>query len=410
MRLLLVNRFFHPDESATSQLLSDLGFALAEAGHEVIAICSRQSYANPSLLYSPSETVLGVHIMRVGTTRFGRSGAGRLLDYLSFLFGALWTVFRMLRPGDVLVVKTDPPLLSVPMSWIANIRKARQVNWLQDVFPEVAAQLGVAGIGGPVHALLRGLRNRSLRQSAMNVVIGERMRDLLLTNDIPQDRIRVIHNWSDGDAIRPLPAASNSLRTYWGLSDKFVVGYSGNMGRAHAFDTLLEAMRRLANDARIHFLFIGDGRQLANIREFVAAHALSNVSLQPYQPRDRLGLSLTAPDVHVVTLKPELEGLIVPSKVYGAFAAGVPVVFIGDPAGEVGSMLAQVDALGISAEERDVDATVAAIQKLASDEASRLQMGRAARRAFDEHYSKKIALRRWISVLESISAADRSDG
>lgn len=409
MKIILVNRFFHPDESATSQLLSDLAFALARTGHEVTAICSRQSYADPSAKFPAEELVEGVRILRVGSTRFGRGGAGRMFDYASFLLGALLRVWQLARPGDVLLVKTDPPMLSVPMSWIANIRKARQVNWLQDVFPEVALQLGVRGVAGPLHALLRSLRNRSLRAAAMNVVIGERMRRLLIENGVPQGRLRIIHNWSDGVAIQPIGRESNPLRRDWALGEKFIVGYSGNMGRAHGFDTLLGAVRELAGDTHIHFLFIGDGRQLERIREFATSHGTRNVSLQPFQPRERLGLSLTVPDLHVVTLKPALEGLIVPSKVYGALAAGVPVLFIGDPAGEVadiiGGGISGTLCCGDAISEGDVESVVRAIRKLASDHRLRLEQGSNARTLFMAHYDKHIALRKWIDLLEAVATA-----
>jgi colanic acid biosynthesis glycosyl transferase WcaI len=406
VKIILVNRFFHPDESATSQLLSDLAFALAGAGHQVTAICSCQSYADPSAMFPAEELVEGVRILRVGSTRFGRGGPGRLLDYASFLLGALLRVWQLVRPGDVLLVKTDPPMLSVPMSWIANIRKARQVNWLQDVFPEVALQLGVRGVAGPLHALLRSLRNRSLRAAAVNVVIGERMRLLLVENGVPSERVRVIHNWSDGTVIQPMDVESNPLRRDWMLESKFVVGYSGNMGRAHGFDTLLAAVRELASDSRIHFLFIGDGRQLERIREFAACHGTRNMTLQPFQPRERLALSLTVPDLHVVTLKPELEGLIVPSKVYGALAAGRPVLFIGDPEGEVAEIIGGRMQCGQAVRDGDVDSVVRIIRQLAEHQSILVAQGKVARSLFMEHYDKPLALRRWTELLEKVAAAD----
>jgi len=124
---------------------------------------------------------------------------------------------------------------------------------------------------------------------------------------------------------------ANSLREEWNLGQKFVVGYSGNFGRAHDFATVLDAAAMLRDLRDVHFLFVGNGAQLPWVQARVAALGLTDVSFRPYQPLDRLALSLSVPDLHLVSLKPELEGLIVPSKFYSVLAAGRPVLFVGIP-------------------------------------------------------------------------------
>src|SRR5439155_13976969 len=140
-QIILINRFFHPDHSATSQLLSDLAFHLAGAGRSVQVITSRQRHDNSDTQLPPRETIRGVEVHRVATTGVGGSGLlGRGFDYLSFYVAASRLAMRLANRGDIVVAKTDPPMLSLPAMYAARRRGLRLVNWLQDLYPEVAAQ------------------------------------------------------------------------------------------------------------------------------------------------------------------------------------------------------------------------------------------------------------------------------
>jgi colanic acid biosynthesis glycosyl transferase WcaI len=337
----------------------------------------------------------------VWTSRFGRvSLAGRALDYLTFYTSAAWRLMVCLRRGDVVVAKTDPPLISVVVAVCARLKGAVLVNWLQDVFPEVARSLGLRIAGGCFGAVLLALRNWSLRSARFNVVLGDRMAALLSDQLASVARVRVIHNWSDGLAIYPVAPADNALRAQWGLSDRFVVAYSGNMGRAHEFDTIVGAARKLQHDPRIVFLFIGDGYGKPALEQ--AVKGLPNVQFRPYQPRHMLGQSLTAPDVHLISLRPELEGLIVPSKLYGVMAAGRAVLFIGAQDGEV-SRLLQVHDCGYAVRLDDVDTLTERIASMAIAPEMTQRMGCNARAVFVRCFDQSVALRAWQDLLAEAS-------
>ena len=142
--IIFLNRFFYPDHAATSQLLSDLAFALADGGREVHVITSRQRYDEPESLLPARERIRGVEVHRVWTSRFGRNWLpGRTMDYLTFYTSAAWTLFRLAHSDHVIVAKTDPPLISAVAAMVARLRGARLVNWLQDLFPEVAVASGL---------------------------------------------------------------------------------------------------------------------------------------------------------------------------------------------------------------------------------------------------------------------------
>ena len=193
MRLFFVNRYYHPDASPTAQLLGDVATHLAASGYDVTVITSRQFYKDPGAGLPREETREGVKIVRVRTTSFGRKKLlGRALDYLTFYAAAFTAVVLRARRGDAVVAKTDPPMLSVPVMLAAGLRGARTVNWLQDVFPEIAVSVGVARPGGMLIRLLTALRDLSLRAAATNVVIDDQMAQTLERRGIDRARIAVI--------------------------------------------------------------------------------------------------------------------------------------------------------------------------------------------------------------------------
>ncbi len=342
-RLIFVNRYFFPDHSATSQILSDLTFHLAAAGHEVHVLASRQIYDEPDAALPARETVNGVNVHRVASTRFGRTALpGRALDYLSFYQSVRRRLGAIARAGDIVVAKTDPPLLSVVIAAATRRRGTRLVNWLQDIYPETATVLGVPLIRGPVSAALRALRNRALRGADATVVVGELMARQIEALGVTAARVHVIANWCDDATIRPVALTDNPLREAWQLAGKFVVGYSGNLGRAHDFATVLAAAERLRNEPRIVFLMIGGGKRFEDLVRAVKLRGLErSFQFRTYQDRAMLPYSLGVADVHWLSLHPRLEGLIVPSKFYGIAAAGRPIVMIGDGDGEIARLVRQ---------------------------------------------------------------------
>ena len=398
MKVIFVNRFFHPDHSATSQLLGDLAFDFAARGNRVLVITSRQRIDDPRAALPGREEIERVMVHRVWTTRSGRGSLfGRALDYLSFYLTAGWTLFFNCEPDDVVIVKTDPPLLSVPCAWITATRRGHLINWLHDLFPEVAQRLGVKGIPGWFCTVLRAMRNSSLDKARLNVVLGEGMAAVLKAEGVDAGKIRVIHNWCDGNLVRPVPRRGNSLRKKWGLGKRFVVMYSGNMGRAHEFETIMAAAWILRTRADIVFVFVGDGVRRPWIENEASRRSLPNVVFKPYQPRELLGQSLGVADVHLISLRPALEGVIVPSKFYGVAAAGRPAVYIGSLDGEIPRVLAD-NRCGVAIAEGDGESLAKELISLEQDPRARTAIGRAARRVFETAFDKPVALAAWRDV------------
>jgi glycosyltransferase involved in cell wall biosynthesis len=188
----------------------------------------------------------------------------------------------------------------------------------------------------------------------------------------------------------------------WGIDDKFVVGYSGNLGRAHEFDTVLAASERLRHDPSIVFLFIGSGHNLDKLANLVNARGLAaNFRFIPYQERAFLKYSLGVPDLHWLSLKPELEGLIVPSKFYGIAAAGRPIIAITAADGEIANLVRNHQC-GRVIEPGDSEKLAATILALSRNPEQLATMGRNARAMLDSQFTRRAALRRWCDVLDEV--------
>ena len=402
-KVVFVNRYFHPDISATSQMLSDVAFHLVQQHVSVHVVTSRQRYDNAAANLPDLTIVNGVRVSRVWSSHFGRGGLlGRALDYLTFYVSAGVRLLQLVHRGDVVVAKTDPPMISFVAYLIARLKRAVLVNWVQDVFPDIARVLKVAGVNGVQAELLGRMRNLTLSHAKLNIVPGERMQRVLLSKTaIRPSSMRVIHNWADGTRLRDTPSAANTLRHAWMLEGKFVIGYSGNMGRVHEFGTLLQAAERLRDRTDVVFLFIGEGARREEIEHWAADKRLNNIVIKPYQQQDVLANSLTVPDVHIVSLLPAVEGLCVPSKLYGIMASGRPVVFIGDPNGEVATIIREA-ACGTTVVPGDAKSLVATLEKLAGNPILREEQCRNARMAFDQKFDKPHAMSAWTGAINEL--------
>jgi glycosyltransferase involved in cell wall biosynthesis len=278
------------------------------------------------------------------------------------------------------------------------------VNWLQDIYPETAVELGVPFMRGPVAASLAALRDATLREAAATVVVGDLMGHKVKALGAPAERIHVIANWCNDEDIRLVANADNPLRRQWGLTDKFVVGYSGNLGRAHEFTTVLGAAEQLRNEPRVAFLMIGGGKRFDELSAAVQARGLAGAfRFLPYQARTLLSYSLGAADAHWVSLDPRLEGLMVPSKFYGIAAAGKPIVVIGDPNGEL-AQLARLNDCGFAIAPGDSKALTATLRQLLNAPRTVSEMGARARQMLDAHFTRRQGLARWRRLLDQLDA------
>jgi len=400
MRVVAVNQFYAPDHAATSQLLTELCEDLAAAGEDVTVIASRGGYLGGEALPA-REHLRGVDVVRPYATRFGKATmAGRLADYLSFWATSVLAAALEAKP-DVLLVLTTPPMIAAGGALVALARRLPLVTWVQDVYPEAAIQLGYLAPRGPASLALLGLGRATHHAAARIVALSEGMADRLVAQGAPRERIRVLPNWSDGRLVSPRGREGHPFRKAHGLDGRFLAMYSGNLGIGHDVQTFVEAARRLKDRLpELVVLFIGDGVRRAEAEAL--AKGLENVRFLPYQPHDAIGESLSAADVHLVSLREDLEGLLVPSKLYGALAAGRPVIYLGPPRCEVARVVHEHD-LGWTGRPGDVEGLCRALEDAVAQKTSWDVKGAQARRIFDERYDRPVSSARFRALLEEAS-------
>ncbi|MEL7473047.1 MAG: glycosyltransferase family 4 protein [Planctomycetota bacterium] len=407
MHVVLLNQPFYPDVAATAQMAKDLADHLVARGHTVTAVCSRSIYGQQGATLPKRETIDGIQIRRVGSNIFGKKGiAARLADFGLFYLLATWTVLTLPKPS-VVVGFTTPPFIAFVGVLARWLRGAKAVYWVMDVYPDVPMACGVMKPSSPITKLCAWFNRFLLKRSDTSVVLGRCMRDLVINHGAPPERVALIPVWADHSGISPIAPHESAYRSKWELGDRFVVMYSGNLGLAHDADTMIDAMERLKDNERIRFVFVGGGKLRGKVEAAIEDRTLTNAEWHEYVPREDLGQSLTAADVHLISVKNGLEGTIVPSKLFGVMAAGRASVYIGRPTSEIARVLDET-AGGVLVEQGDGEGLARVLTELADDPDRVRQMGAAARRALEGQYDAQTLCGEWTDLLEALVAGPAS--
>lgn len=397
-RLLVLNQYYWPGYESTAQLLHDLCLGLSR-DYDVTVVTGRlREQAEEA-----GATAVGpIRIVRVRSTALDRGIlAARGLNYATYVLAAVGSSLRQPRPAAVLCM-TDPPFLGVAALLVARRFGAPLVVVSQDVFPEIAVRL--RRLTNPLAVgVLRRLVRHYLRRADRVVAIGETMRRRLEAKGTPPERIAVIPNWVDTEAITPVPTG-NGWAAENGLADAFVVMHSGNVGHAQDLATLVDAAALLRDLADLAVVIVGSGARRAALEAQASALGLASVRFLDYQPRERLSETLSAGHVHVVGLGAGLAGYVVPSRVYGVLAAGRPVIVAADEASETVALVREAGC-GWTIPPGDPGALAAAIREAHARRGELDALGARGREHVVAHYDREHALERYRELLRSVLAA-----
>jgi|SRR5580704_915721 colanic acid biosynthesis glycosyl transferase WcaI len=396
MRILLLNMYYPPDTSATAKMAATVVDALS-AQHEVTVLCGRPSYdpteRRPWRLWQ-TELAGRVRIFRVGSTDYPRFAMKRrVLNYLSYV--ALVIPSALFTPRDVVLAMTDPPFEGIVGAIVARLKSKPYVYNIRDMYPDMAVG-GAIVEPGLLARVWERLHRWALRRATRVIVLGEDMRARIVAKGVDPARIEIVRDGADilpPDA--PQPALDNEvIRTIRG-DFKFVLLHAGNLGFYGAWETLVTAARNLEVDG-VGLVFVGEGAQRAHV-ENLAGDA-KNVRFLSFFPASKIPSVLAAPDAHVVTVKRGLEGVVVPSKMYGILAAGKPIVAIAPEETDAASLGAKFG-FAISADPDNPEKVAASIRLLVMDAEKLQNMGRAAR-AVASDYDRVKELQRFVKIIE----------
>jgi EAL domain-containing protein (putative c-di-GMP-specific phosphodiesterase class I)/glycosyltransferase involved in cell wall biosynthesis/ActR/RegA family two-component response regulator len=386
-RLKLITQFYPPDFAATGQFMDELAQNLAQQGVDVQVFTAQPGYAFAQENAPDRERMGEVWVERSNFLRGGsRRWAGRTFTSLAFCAHAIWHLLQRQHRGDILFLTSEPPFLQVVgllMNWLFG---TRFVTLIYDLYPEVAVELDVLDQN---HGLIRfwNIVNKQVWDTAEAIVVPcQTMKDRIVKRhpDLV-DKITVIHNWADPTWIQPIVKANNPFVQEHNLQDKFVVLYSGNMGRCHDMDTIVAAAQVLKAEP-VEFMFVGGGPKREVVQQQIQALGLENCTFLPYQDKSCLPLSLTAGDLSLVSVDVGMEGLVAPSKFYSALCAGRPVAIICEPHSYLRALVSDANC-GAAFRNGDGQGLADFIRHLAHDRAMADRMGKCGYRYIQEYFT-----------------------
>jgi glycosyltransferase involved in cell wall biosynthesis len=388
--LLVLSQVFVPDPASVGQHMADVAFEMARRGHRVLVYASARGYENPSVKYPKRETLHGVEIRRFGMASFGkRNLLIRALGTASFMIQAIWVVLTTPRLGGIFF-STSPPLIGIASVIGKWIRRVPIAYWAMDLNPDQLIAMGKITRTSLTARVLETANRLILRNSALVVALDRFMADRLRPRVKDVDRKMIIlPPWPHETHVAPLPHSENAFRAKHGLGpDTFVVMYSGNHSPANPLRTLLDAILHFKNHPRLRFFFVGGGQGKKEVEAFASEHAVANIVSLPYQPLTELRYSLSAADVHVVSLGADMVGIVHPCKIYGAMTVGRPILFLGPRPSHVSDILDETP-IGTHVSHGDVSTCVAAIQAFLDAPPEQLrQMGDAAQQALAARFTQ----------------------
>jgi colanic acid biosynthesis glycosyl transferase WcaI len=386
-RVWILSELYYPDEGATSTVLTQLAETLANC-LAVNVLCGQPVDTTSRRRLPRRETQCGVSIQRCAGTQFNPERLwGRLVNACALSGTIAYAAWRCVQPGDVVLAVTNPPMLPWLAAVVCRLRRARGILLIHDLYPDVLVAVGLLPSGSwPVRAL-SWFNQWAYGQFARIVVLGRDMQARVAQSLSSGDtRVVCIPNWARDDMIRPLPREANPLLRRLGLSDKFVIQYSGNMGRTHGLADLLNAANQLNSAEDIHFLFIGSGSQRNWLARAIAESQATNITLLPTQPRDELSASLNGCDVAIVSLVSGMAGISVPSRIYNIMAAGKPVIAVTDLESELAQVVLEERIGWVVPPDRPGRLAEVILEARANPDC-RAEMGLRARAAAENVYS-----------------------
>lgn len=392
--VLLLNQYFPPDTAATAKTAALIARALAER-HRVTVLAGRPSY-DPQERHPPyvfnRQREGNLVVERVGSTAFSRHRMkGRLTNYLTYL--ALAAPAALSTVPDVVLAMTDPPIEGIVGAAIAKLLGRPFVYNIRDLYPDMAIAAKILRPGFWTDAWEDSHR-RALRQAARVIVLGEDMRERIIEKGINAARITVVRDAVSFPELLPPfdPAIVREIREGF----RFVIIHAGNIGFSGAWPALIRAAQWLEPE-NVGLVFIGEGAMKQQVIH--AAGPCRNIRFLPFRPASEIPAVMAAGDLHVVTIKRGLEGVVVPSKMYNILAHGRPILALATKRAEV-ARLAQQHDCGIVADPDDATEVARAVRSMLNAPQRLDEMGRHAR-LLAQTFDGLAELRKFVSLIEN---------
>ncbi len=399
LKLSVLTQFFPPDFAATGQLIEELVRHLGKQDIDVKVFTGQPGYAFQDANAPAYEQTGSVQIKRSRSAQMVPNRIrGKAINGVMFAIRAALHLVKNCQRRNLVLVTTAPPFLPVIAYFAHIIFGLSYVCLLYDLYPDIAVELGVVSNQHWIVKLWCNLNRRVWRRADSIIVLSPAMKQRIV-NRCPEvaDKVAVIHSWADADTIVPIPKTENWFAMRHDLIKPFTVLYSGNLGRCHDVDTMLEAAIIL-RDEPIQFVCIGNGAKREILMQKVEQIGLTNFKFLPYQDKEVLPYSLTACDLSLVSVSPGMDSLVAPSKLYSALSAGRPIAVVCPKRAYLNQLIAEADC-GATFENGDAQRLADFIHLLSRDRQQAERMGKAGRRYLQTHFTPRIIANQYLNVL-----------
>ncbi len=408
MKILFLPNYFEPERAASSYLGQNIKEAYADEGFEMtlytpvptrgISEEVRAEYAKRTY----EEMLNGkLKVHRFPLMREGKNPIQRALRYFVAVRKQYKNALRE-KDVDVLSISSTPPLNLILVRKLKKKRDFKIVYNLQDIFPDSLANTGLSKRGSLLWKIGRKMEDRGYAAADKIVVISEDFKQNIMAKGVPEEKIVMIRNWVDENAVVSVDRRDNSLFDTYSLDrEKFYVCYSGNVGMTQNMDMLLDVAKSLMSDSRIGFVIVGDGAYKAKVEERIKADGITNVTLIPFQPYEKISEVFSLGDCGLIISKKGVGSNSVPSKTWSVMSASRPVLASFDKGSEL-DMIVTENNCGICVEANDADAFREAIVKMADEREKNAQMGARGRKYIEENLTRAIGTAKWVDVIKSV--------
>jgi len=404
LKLTILSQFFYPQDYSTALSLTQLAEVLSEKGVDVKVYCGQPTSFDRMDKYDKYLVYKNIEINRVNNTQFSKKNIiGRLINDITFLFLLFFKLLFRKIEGPLLIL-TNPPLLGIVGVILKKIKKLTIIFLVFDVYPETAIKLGVIKEKGLLSKIWDKFNKFIFKNANFVVVIGRDMEKIIKRKfeifKIKSNKIHYIPIWTDDKKLLEFSMIRNPLKEKWHLEGKFIVLYSGNLGRFHDLETIIASAKKINKiEKNIVFLFVGEGFKKRYVLNFINENNLKNCIVKGFVSREEHPLVLNLADIGIVSLLNGQEGFSVPSKTFSYWAMGKPVIAIMNKNSEIGQIINEYRS-GFIVKNGDVDKLVEKILLLYNNTLLRNEMTNNSKNLIIEKYNLDVISDLYIKLLQ----------
>lgn len=408
MKILMLPTYFSPEQAASNYLSDNRDEAFAAAGFYMVNYVptpcrgiSQEERRQYSQKGYRKQTILNGHYL---VNRFSLYSEGKnpIMRAIRYSLCSLIQLFKAIRTRDIdcIFLVSTPPTQGAIGGILKKIKKVPFVYNLQDIFPDSLAGTGLAKKGGLLWKIGRVIENFTYRNADKIIVISEDFKRNIMAKGVPEEKIVVVYNWVDEEAVKHVEREHNKLFDAYALDrNKFYITYSGNIGLTQNMDMLLEVAKELELNPDIHFVLIGEGAYKKRVEEIIAENNINNVTLMPFQPYEDISHVFSLGDAGLVISKPGVGENSVPSKTWSILSASRPVLANFDE-NELKSIVAE-NQCGIFTKAGDKESFKQAILRLYENRELCVEMGRNGREFIMKNLTRAVGTQKYVDVIKS---------